>query len=488
MTTLTLATTVERACRKADSLLLLAPKQAFLDGWHRTVLPHLRDRIDAMVEGLEPGPMGKTVSSIGAPGPHRVLVAVLPDKGSRHNSLARAEAARRLVRCAQIEGQAAIVAALDDPAHADPVAAAVARALPLFDRRTTRKPKTQVALALTTSDGKAVTPTPWTAEVVDAVRQAARLVDTPTADLTTADFVSEARRWMKGIPHVTTKVIVGEALSREGLGGIFGVGRAAVVPPRLLILDYKPSKASRTIALVGKGVVYDTGGLHLKARGFMESMKADMGGAAAVLGAFRVCAATRARTRIIALMPLAENAIDAHSYRPDDILTLHSGHTVEINNTDAEGRLLLGDAVSYACRKYKPAAVIDAATLTGAQLVATGKVHAAVVSNREGLERLATESGRASGDLCWPLPFAPEFFQSEFASPVADMRNSVKDRSNAQSSCAAQFVYAQIDDLDVPWLHVDLAGPAWREDRGTGFGVALLARIVADLLPEHLES
>ena len=121
--------------------------------------------------------------------------------------------------------------------------------------------------------------------------------------------------------------------------------------------------------------------------------------------------------------------------------------------------------------------ILDAATLTGAQLVATGLNHAAIVSNDEELEGLAVRSGRAVGDLVHPLPFAPEFYQAEFRSPIADMRNSVKNRSNAQSSCAAQFIYSHLEGTDVRWLHVDLAGPAYREDRGTGYGVALLAEV-----------
>jgi probable aminopeptidase NPEPL1 len=161
---------------------------------------------------------------------------------------------------------------------------------------------------------------------------------------------------------------------------------------------------------------------------------------------------------------------------------------VEINNTDAEGRLLLADAVSYAARVLKADVVIDAATLTGAQLVSTGKRHAAVVSNRDGLEGLAVRAGRATGDLVHPLLFAPEYYQAEFKSEMADMTNSVKNRNNAQSSCAAQFVYSHIQDLDVPWLHIDLAGPAHVDNRGTGFGAALVAEVVRGLERAHLRS
>ena len=178
---------------------------------------------------------------------------------------------------------------------------------------------------------------------------------------------------------------------------------------------------------------------------------------------------------------LVENAIGPTAYRPDDILDMHSGHTVEVNNTDAEGRIVLGDAASYLGRNYKVDLIVDMATLTGAQLIATGNRHAGIVSNREGLETAAVAAGLESGDMTFPMPFAPEVFQNEFRSKVADMKNSVADRMNAQSSCAAQFVYSHIDDLDIPWLHVDIAGPASRDERGTGFGVALVATLAKNL-------
>ena len=274
-------------------------------------------------------------------------------------------------------------------------------------------------------------------------------------------------------------VVVGDELLEKGLGGLHAVGRTAVGAPRMVIMEYRPSKTGKTIGLVGKGLVYDSGGLNLKKS--PSNMKMDMGGAAAVMGAFRFLAGTGAKVNVIAALMLAENAIGPTAYRPDDILLMHSGKTVEINNTDAEGRLALADGVSFLTRNYELDAIIDLATLTGAQLVATGRRHGAVVSNREELETGAVLAGRKSGDTVAPLPFCPELYKREFASKVADMRNSVKDRANAQSSCAAQFVYNHIEDLDVPWLHVDLAGPAFVGGRGTGFGVALLAELVPSL-------
>jgi probable aminopeptidase NPEPL1 len=213
----------------------------------------------------------------------------------------------------------------------------------------------------------------------------------------------------------------------------------------------------------------------------MEGMKSDMGGAAAVLMAFRTLVEAKVPRRITLVLCVAENAVGPKAYKPDDILTMHSGKTVEINNTDAEGRLLLADGVSYAARVLGAEVILDAATLTGAQPMSTGMIHAAVMSNDARLEKLLVDAGQKSGDLCHPLPFAPEFFQAEFKSPIADMRNSAKNRSNAQSSCAGQFIFSHVEDTGVRWAHVDLAGPAYRADRGIGYGVALLAEAVRGL-------
>eukprot|EP00747_Dinoflagellata_sp_TGD_P209243 gnl/TRDRNA2_/TRDRNA2_82642_c0_seq2.p1 gnl/TRDRNA2_/TRDRNA2_82642_c0~~gnl/TRDRNA2_/TRDRNA2_82642_c0_seq2.p1 ORF type:complete len:227 (+),score=53.49 gnl/TRDRNA2_/TRDRNA2_82642_c0_seq2:93-773(+) len=215
----------------------------------------------------------------------------------------------------------------------------------------------------------------------------------------------------------------------------------------------------------------------------MPGMKADCGGAAAVLAAFE--AAVKIGTGGTALhlvLCLAENAIGPNSFRNDDIITFLSGKTAEINNCDAEGRLVLADGVAHATAlpprlpgaDRQPDLVIDMATLTGAQLVATGKRHAGIVANSDAVEEAAVSAGRRSGDLVHPLPYCPEFYRAEFKSKVADMKNSVKDRSNAQSSCAATFISENLHpDYKGGWLHVDLAGPAFIDDRGTGYGVAL---------------
>ncbi len=213
----------------------------------------------------------------------------------------------------------------------------------------------------------------------------------------------------------------------------------------------------------------------------MSGMKCDMGGAAAVLGAFRCIVAAGTRHKVSLLLCMAENAIGPAAYKPDDIITMHSGKTVEINNTDAEGRLLLADGVSWAARELEADIIFDAATLTGAQLIATGLLHGALYAADGELEQAMIDAGRRCGDLAHPLPFAPEFFRQEFSSVVADMCNSVRNRMNAQSACAGQFVYNHISDTDARWVHLDLAGPAFPKDRGTGYGVALLATTVLGL-------
>ena len=265
-------------------------------------------------------------------------------------------------------------------------------------------------------------------------------------------------------------------------------GKAAEEPPALVVLSYLPdggaTPPASVVALVGKGIVYDTGGLSLKSKEGMPGMKADMGGAAALLGAFEAAVEIGTDKAVHLLLCLAENAIGPKALRNDDCPVGLSGKSVEINNSDAEGRLVLADGVAHATSVpprlpglaggAQPDVVIDMATLTGAQLVATGKRHAGVVSNSDEWEAAAVAAGKASGDTVFPLPFAPEFYRKEFKSKVADMKNSVKDRSNAQTSCAANFIYEHLHPAyGGGWVHVDLAGPAWIDERGTGFGVGL---------------
>ncbi len=463
-------------------LVVVAPARRFAKGG---LPPKLLDRRRAqllleLAGQTKPGDRGALGSTLGGE-PTWLHAAVLPDRLSRYNSPARADSIRFALESLRWgrKGKALVVLLLDDPSHLLAAANAVSRALPPYSMRGDA-PTLEIKIAAFGPDHQPIVADARVRATIDAARDAAMLVDTPPSELHPTSLATQARAAIGS--GFELKEIVGDELLKQGLGGIHAVGRAAIEPPRLLLAHCGPKHAALHVALVGKGICFDTGGLHLKARGMMETMKADMGGAAAVLGAFRVLAREQLPIRISLLLCIAENAIDSKSYKPDDILRMHSGKTVEINNTDAEGRLLLGDGVSWAARELGADVIIDAATLTGAQLIATGLVHAAVVTNDEGIERQAIAAGRESGDLVHPLPFAPELYLHEFRSPVADLRNSVANRNNAQSSCAAQFVYAHIADAPRAatrrWCHIDLAGPAFPKERATGYGVALIAELV----------
>jgi probable aminopeptidase NPEPL1 len=486
MTTIRFTKSLPSLLKGADSLLIVGTARAFEDGAFLEALPEdlMRLALD-LASDTRPGDLGLAAGTLTQGAPRKLAIGVLPDGVSRHNSPARAESIRRVVAQSRTgtKGKAAILLVLDDAEHYPAAACAIARALPLYSAKSGKR-TTQPKLAVMAigPDDKSLGATPALQATVLYQREAARLVDMPPTELNPKAMQAEAWRLTRGLEGVRRRAIVGSKLLEEGLGGLHAVGRTAVEAPRLLVLTYTPGrKSARHIALVGKGITFDTGGLSLKVGGGMVGMKSDMGGAAAVLGAFCSLARAGCKHKVSALLCLAENAIGPTAFKVDDVITFHSGLTVEINNTDAEGRLVLADGVSYAARKLKVDTVIDAATLTGAQLVATGKLHAGVVANTEALEQTLIETGRATGDLVHPLPFAPEFYKAELRSAVADMRNSVSDRMNAQSSCAAQFVYWHLHGTDVSWGHVDMAGPSMVGKRASGFGVALLSEAVRSL-------
>jgi probable aminopeptidase NPEPL1 len=489
VTTLHFTRDAKALLKGAHELLLVSPAHLL----EPTALPRplLGRRIDALVKDLasdlEPGDRGCVATTLGVDGLRWLHVAALPDRLSRYNSPARADSIRHVVAQAGLghKGKIAVLLLLEDPAHVLAAVNAVSRALPAYSVKS-KEASPRVQVLAVDAHGRELPADKPTRQLVQLARTAAVLVDTPPSELDPAALAARARAMLDGLPGVKVEEIVGAALLEHGLQGIHHVGRAAKSAPRMLVASWDPGGARQHVALVGKGVTFDTGGLHVKARGMMEGMKADMGGAAAVLGAFvALVAGGMCRHRLSLVLCMAENAVSSGAYKPDDILRMHSGKTVEINNTDAEGRLLLADGVSWAARRLEADVIIDAATLTGAQLVATGLVHAAIVSNDDALERLAVETGRACGDLCHPLPFAPELYRHELVSPIADLRNSVANRNNAQASCAAQFIYEHLADAprakNRRWCHIDLAGPAFPKERGTGFGVALVAGLVRAL-------
>ncbi|MCK6522995.1 leucyl aminopeptidase family protein [Myxococcota bacterium] len=426
-----------------------------------------------MLSEVDSGDQGAWTSTIH--GQRRIVLVVLPEPCSRYNSPSRAWVIPSLLRGANIKGDAAIVLAVDEVSHALAACLAAARAFSRYSVKSSPVENRQVTLTALAPEGPVDHPALGAG--VDGVRLAARLFDTPCAALHTDALVAEAEAVAARVGAKVHTVLRGEALRDEGLGGLWGVGKAATRGPALVLLE-KPGATpdSPTLAWVGKGLVYDTGGLALKAKEAMPGMKGDMGGAAAVLGAFEAACRAQVPQRILALLCIAENAIGPEAVRPDDVLTMYSGKTVEVNNPDAEGRLVLSDGLAWLLRHHKVDEVIDLATLTGAITGAVGKVHAGVYSNDEGLERALVHAGRASGEPLHPLIYAPELWRKEFKSEIADMKNSVKDRNNASSAAAAQFILSHMPDQGCPpWAHLDIAGTAWDgEGRGTGYGVGVL--------------
>jgi len=422
-----------------------------------------------MVDGTDPGEHGRVTTTWPSEGPTRLVVGVLPENVSRHNSPSRAWAVSGVMRSAATKGSTMVVLCVDEADHAPAAALSVARTFPRYAAK--KRAQRTVQVVAHAPEG----PRPLAAlqPAVDGVRLAADLVDRPPNELTTTAFVNEAEAVAQRT-GATITVIRGDELPERGLNGIHGVGKAAEEPPALVVLDHGGAEGGT--CWVGKGIVYDTGGLSLKTKTGMPGMKSDMGGAAAVLAAFEAAVALGHAGPLTAVLCIAENAIGPGATRPDDVLRMYSGRTVEVNNTDAEGRLVLADGVAWVAKHRAPAVVIDMATLTWAQSVSTGQLHAALYCSDDDLERHAVATGRRTGDLAHPLPYAPELFRKEFRSSIADMKNSVKNRSNAQSSCAGQFVgnHLRAAGYQGPWLHIDMAGPSTHNARGTGWGVGML--------------
>lgn len=411
-------------------------------------------------------------------------VAALPVKASRHNSESRAHALTKLVQT-NSSGVTESIVVVCERECLFASGCAVARAFPLYSRKTSKggtngdpaipKPATvNVEFVLVGGGELSEQDVKVIENAASGIRLTANIVDAPCNEMNVSGFLAEIDKVAKEL-KLNPKVIRGEQLKDKGFGGIYGVGKAAADPPALAVLSYEPEGATETVAWVGKGIVFDTGGLSIKGKTAMPGMKRDCGGAAAVLGGFYAAVKSGFKQNLHAVFCLAENAVGPNSTRPDDIHTLYSGCTVEINNTDAEGRLVLADGVCYADKDLKAKVILDMATLTGAQGIATGKYHGAILTNSGSWENKALIVGRQTADLLSPVPYCPELHFSEFTSAVADMKNSVMDRGNAQVSCAGLFIGAHLGfEYDGVWMHVDMASPVHCGERATGYGVALL--------------
>ena len=326
--------------------------------------------------------------------------------------------------------------------------------------------------------------TRW-APVIEGVSLTRELVTEPANIIYPESFVERVRASPDGI-GVEIEVLDRAQMTKLGMGALLGVAQGSIREARLLILRWNGAdKDGQPTAFVGKGVTFDTGGISIKPAAGMEAMKWDMGGAGAVAGALKTLALRKAKANIVGICGLVENMPGGNAQRPGDVVTTMSGQTVEVINTDAEGRLVLADAVTYVQRNYKPGTIVDLATLTGAILISLGHEWAGLFSNNEDLAGQLTKAGTESGDKLWRMPLA-EPFDRLIDSPIADMKN-VGPREGG-SITAAQFIQRFIEN-GVKWAHVDMAGKAWSdkpsatyEKGATGFGVRLLDQFVADTL------
>ncbi len=320
--------------------------------------------------------------------------------------------------------------------------------------------------------------------VAGGVVLARNLVNTPGADKTPPQLAAEAVALGESLDGVDVTVLELDELESQGFGGLLAVGRGSDAEPRFIILEYGAGLSDvPTVCLVGKGLTFDSGGLNIKTADGMEWMKVDMGGAAAVFGAMKVAAELQLPLHVVGLVPSAENMPSGRSYRPGDIITTLSGTTVEILNTDAEGRVILSDGLHYATR-YEPTAIVELSTLTGAIISALGHSASGLMATDQDLADQVIKAGDASGDRVWQLPLWDEYRELP-KSEIADLKNHVG--APAGSIGAAAFLAHFV--ADIPFAHLDIAGTAWAGapkkpylyKGGTGSGVRVVSRWLRDL-------
>lgn len=307
------------------------------------------------------------------------------------------------------------------------------------------------------------------------------LVTEPSNTLTPKGFIERLKVLEKA--GVQVSVLKRRELAHEGLGALLAVGRGSEHPPRLVVLRLEAAMEAAPVVFVGKGITFDTGGICVKPADKMWEMRADMAGAAACAGAMLALALRGSPAPVVAILALAENALGAESYRPSDVLTSFSGKTIEVIDTDAEGRLVLADALAWAVGRHRPQAIIDLATLTGSIVTALGHHMAGMFTNDPALAAHVAAAGEAVGELVWRMPIG-ESHREDVESDIADLRNCKPGRMQPDACQAAAFLREFVDDT--PWVHLDIAAMDTAEQAtdqhamgATGFGVRLLDRLIA---------
>ncbi|MFK0690465.1 leucyl aminopeptidase [Mesorhizobium sp. IMUNJ 23033] len=317
--------------------------------------------------------------------------------------------------------------------------------------------------------------------VIDGVLLARDLVNEPANALGPVEFAARAKE-LEAL-GVTVEILTEKEMKKLGMGSLLGVAQGSPRGARMAVLQWNGGKAKASpVAFVGKGVTFDTGGNSMKPASGMEDMKGDMGGAAAVTGLMHALAARKAKANVVGVIGLVENAVDGHAQRPGDIVTSMSGQTIEVLNTDAEGRLVLADALWYCNDRFKPAFMVNLATLTGAVMVALGQHYAGLFSNNDELAERLANAGQATQERLWRMPLGSEY-DKLIDSKNADMKNIGGRYGGA--IIAAQFLQRFVKET--PWAHLDIAGTAMgsppseiNQSWGSGFGVRLLDRLVRD--------
>ncbi len=453
-----------------------------------------KDQVDSKPHGLDwdvltsrgfDGSVGQAQTVSGPKGP--VVVLGMGDSGEvdsttfRRAGVAFVRAARRSRRVG-----ADVLGAAGDGLSRPQAAQAFAEGLELgaysYTELKTKPKRNEVRSVTLVGGGQKVADAVAKGQGIAAgVNLARDLVNEPGGSLTPVAFARHATRVAKG-PRLTAKILGPAEIKKARMGGLLGVNRGSTQPPRFVELTYRPKgRAKGHVCLVGKGITFDSGGLSIKTGAGMMTMKCDMGGAAAVLGAMSALTAVGAEVKVSAFMPLTDNMLGGDATRPGDVLKMRNAKTVEVLNTDAEGRLVLADALSMAT-EAKPDAIVDLATLTGACMVALGPRYAGVMGTPDdGWVQQVLAAGGRTGERVWQLPLPPEY-RSMLDSNVADMKNIGGAHGGAIT--AGLFLKEFVGE-GIPWAHIDIAGPAFLDapfeehpKGGTGYAVRLLLDLV----------
>jgi leucyl aminopeptidase len=454
------------------------------------------------------GTLGATLTALGATGKQDeltriasggriaaplVIAAGLGPAEGKDGDRGRLESLRRAagaaVRAAAAAKSQSVAISLPARDEAETEAVALGALLGRYSFRKYRngdRQPTEPAITVLSSVGAAAGRAQPLAEAMTLVRD---LVNTSPSQLYPETFAAEAERVARNA-ELDFQALDHVALAGGGYGGITGVGQGSVHPPRLVRLSYRHPGATKTVVFCGKGITFDSGGLSLKPTTAMETMKADMSGAAAVLGAMQAIAALKLTVNVVGYLAMAENMPGGQAQRPSDVITIFGGKTVEVRNTDAEGRLVLADALQRSAQD-SPDLLIDVATLTGAQVIALGPRIAGVMGSDDEVAVAIAEAARRAGEQAWPMPL-PEELRKGLDSPVADIANVAGERKGGML-VAGLFLKEFVPD-GVRWAHVDIAGPAFNEGEpygytpagGTGAAVRMLVQVAADVAEGRL--